>query len=89
MTPERWQQIESLYYEALEQAPPQRAGFLNQRCGSDSELRREVESLLAQVSVDGALDRPAFEPDDAAEIPIGTLLGPYRIEGIIGTGGMG
>jgi hypothetical protein len=62
MTPERWHQIETLYHAVLRRAPVERTVFLNQNCNGDSDLRREVESLLVQhASRDGALDRPAFE----------------------------
>ena len=47
MTPSRWQQIEELYHAALECADP--------------ELRREVESLLAQESGATPLDRHAWD----------------------------
>ena len=47
MNPERFQQVEQLYYHALEVSVAERAAFLAQACGSDQELRREVESLLA------------------------------------------
>jgi eukaryotic-like serine/threonine-protein kinase len=48
ITPERWQQIEKLFHAALELKPPERAVFLEEACGNDESLRREVESLLGQ-----------------------------------------
>jgi hypothetical protein len=58
MDPSHWQQIEELYHAALECEPGQRGEFLAR---ADPELRREVESLLAQdSSKTGALDRPAW-----------------------------
>ena len=47
MNAERFQQVEQLYYRALELTSAERAGFLTEACGADDELRREVESLLA------------------------------------------
>ena len=44
---ERWQEIERLYHLALEREESRRAEFLDQACGGDEALRREVESLLA------------------------------------------
>ncbi len=46
MTPERWREIERLYHAALERDAAERAAFLNEACGGDEALRREVESLL-------------------------------------------
>ncbi len=51
MSPERWRRIESLYYAALERDPATRAGFVSESSDGDEELRREVESLLAQDGV--------------------------------------
>jgi len=47
MEPERWKEIELLYHLALEHEESRRAEFLEQACGGDEALRREVESLLA------------------------------------------
>jgi ligand-binding sensor domain-containing protein len=47
MTPERWRQVEEIFYSALECEPDRRAAFLDQACAGDMELRKEVESLLA------------------------------------------
>ena len=44
---ERWQQIESLFREALERDPAERNAWLRDACQGDSDLRREVASLLA------------------------------------------
>ncbi len=47
MTPEHWKQIEKLHHAALQLEPGQRGAFLQEACGSDEDLRRELESLLA------------------------------------------
>lgn len=46
MDPERWRQVEEVYHAALEREPKARAAFLDTACGSDRQLRREVESLI-------------------------------------------
>ncbi len=96
MTPERWQQIERLYHDALELAPEYRPAFLDRACAGDDELRREVESLLAAHDEAGTfIDKP---PDDVvagmlaekqAHSMIGRTLGHYRLGSLLGAGGMG
>jgi integrase len=44
---ERWQQIESLFQEALQRDPAERDAYVRESCRGDSDLRREVVSLLA------------------------------------------
>jgi hypothetical protein len=46
---ERWRRIEELYHSALELDGSQREAFLEQACGGDESLWREVESLLAEA----------------------------------------
>src|SRR5437016_3401645 len=61
---ERWQQIENLFQGALELEADERAAFLDQACGSDAELRQEVESLLGYKEQPGELI--SFSPVDEA-----------------------
>jgi serine/threonine protein kinase/Flp pilus assembly protein TadD len=96
MNPQRWQQISHLYQAALERDANRRASFLNEACRGDEDLRREVESLLAQVPAEEEfLNAPAMELAGAmmarqtAEPLIGREVGAYRIESLLGAGGMG
>lgn len=43
----RWQQIESLFHEALRHPVEEREAWLRDACAADAELHREVASLLA------------------------------------------
>jgi hypothetical protein len=58
MTPDHFRQIEELYHAAREGTDDQRVALLSQ---ADPELRREVESLLAERPGDEFIDRPAIQ----------------------------
>src|SRR5256885_313033 len=95
ITPERWQQVKQILVQALDVDTGRRQEFLQSACGSDSELRAEVESFLAhqvetssdlieQCAGDAARFRLPAEPPR-----IGTRVGAHRIVHEIGHGGMG
>jgi predicted metalloprotease with PDZ domain len=68
MNPERWVQVERLYRTALQYEPKDRDNFIAEACEDDSELRRQVESLLAPSGTTETLpESPALEM--AAAIP--------------------
>jgi eukaryotic-like serine/threonine-protein kinase len=46
MSLQQWERVKSLLHQAMQLAPEQRAGFLDQACSFDAALRSEVESLL-------------------------------------------
>src|SRR5215469_4016687 len=96
MKPERWEKVIDLFQSALEHAPEERAAFLDESCDDDEGMRREVESLLtSHERAENFIEVPAFEvaPElattDSADALIGKLIGHYRIESLIGIGGMG
>jgi serine/threonine protein kinase/Tfp pilus assembly protein PilF len=96
MSVENWAKVKALFEAAVELEPPQRARFLDRSCGSDDELRREVESLLASsASAESFLEQPAanqvasliLEPKDV--LRGGESFAHYKIVRRIGVGGMG
>jgi eukaryotic-like serine/threonine-protein kinase len=89
---DRWADAERLFHEALDQPAQARIEFLNRACGADTEMRREVESLLGHHSVgDSLLERPALAHAGwiAPAWTAGTVVGSYRIVERLGGGGMG
>jgi serine/threonine-protein kinase len=89
-------QVEEIVIAALDLRSGGRTAYLDSACGDDRELRREVESLLVQESRANAfLETPAIEvaaralaASQSATI-LGRTVGPYRIDAVIGAGGMG
>ena len=62
MKPGRWQQVKEIYQAALDSAPSLRKDLLDKACAGDEELRRDVESLLAQQpDAKEFLESPALE----------------------------
>jgi len=94
MTPDRLREIETLFHAARERAPADRVAFLAGACANDSALHGDVLSLLAQ-SPSSLIDMPLGELVARLVIPMaprlapGDRVGPYRIDRMIDTGGMG
>jgi serine/threonine protein kinase/tetratricopeptide (TPR) repeat protein len=96
MSTDRWQHVQELFEAAIECEGEARARVLEQRCGADADLRREVESLLAAHERPGAMDRlaPAIAPAAAwARTRVtgweGRSVGQYSVLELIDAGGMG
>lgn len=96
MTPERFARISHIYGEAAELAPDARASYLTEACDGDDDIRREVESLLAEENLIGDFMGNAALKDAATLVTgevqgnlIGKQLGHYELISFIGAGGMG
>src|SRR5262245_25322936 len=92
MSDDRWSRVKDILAAALNAAPDRREAIVAEGCAGDAALRAEVESLLdASAAADRVFEKPllaTIEPDEA-EPNIGLALGSYRIEDVIGRGGMG
>jgi Tol biopolymer transport system component/tRNA A-37 threonylcarbamoyl transferase component Bud32 len=79
MAAERWRRIDEVYRAALTLEGNERAAFLTAACAGDAELRQAVDQRLGQ------------DPQEPTEIMLvpGRQLGPYRIDRLLGKGGMG
>jgi WD40 repeat protein/serine/threonine protein kinase len=85
--------VRSLFGQALERAPAERAAFLDEACAADAALRAEVDGLLQALDRAGDfMNRPA-PPATTASAPLaegpGMVIGPYKLLERIGEGGMG
>ncbi len=93
----RFRKIEEIYHAALEVPTGARAAFLEDKCGSDLEIKNEVKTLLQfeRSSASFLEDSPAdvaammFSDRENADNLVNTTLGRYRIDKVLGEGGMG
>jgi serine/threonine protein kinase/Tfp pilus assembly protein PilF len=96
MEPELWPRITDLFDEAMTRGPKERIAFLEEACEGDRDLRQQVERLVKSHEKSGDfLESSAFAvapellTDDRGGASVGELIGHYRIESLIGIGGMG
>jgi serine/threonine protein kinase/ankyrin repeat protein len=95
--PERWQQIEEIFHDVLEQEPGQRIEYLDRICGEDKFLKRQVEDLIAsdeKAAQESFLGSPVIAEYEDSGLKIAQLTGrildgKYSIEKQLGQGGMG
>src|SRR5687767_1068036 len=97
MDAQRLKRIEEIYHAALEMAPAERLSFLDESCGDDEDLRREVESLLAvNRTSNNIFDTPPesfvaamFAEQKNRTSLVGEKISHYKIKRLLGKGGMG
>src|SRR5213595_434913 len=96
MEPGRWGRITDIYHATIARPPEERASFLGEKCHGDASLRKQVEAMVKSHERSGDfIESPAVAvaPELVIDEPTGDLIGQsighYRIESLIGVGGMG
>jgi eukaryotic-like serine/threonine-protein kinase len=87
--PEQWKKVKKIVGSVLERPEAARRAYLDQVCSDDSELRAEVESLLAAHAGSNTLSGgvwPGASPEFESQV---SEIGPYRLVRELGVGGMG
>jgi len=97
LSSDHWRRVESLFYEAVELEPAARKALLDDRCRDESDLRNEVESLLASAHqsldvVEQSIQNAAQEVAAHVRTPVlvpGVHFSRYEVVSALGAGGMG
>lgn len=97
MNTERWERTKQILEEALRYSSGGRNSYLDVACGADTELRAEVESLIASHEAAGSQFLAAAAPEildlesssNARTAPLNQVIGHYRLIEELGHGGMG
>src|SRR5258705_8319822 len=96
MEPGRWDRITDIYHATIARPPEERPSFLGEECHGDEGLRKQVEAMVKSHESSGDfIESPAFAVapelliDEPAGDVVGQVISHYRIESLLGMGGMG
>ncbi|MEM7416228.1 MAG: protein kinase [Gemmatimonadota bacterium] len=92
-----WKRVDDLFSAALDRPLAERADFLERECEGDPDVRRAVQDLLdLEAHVGDFLEAtgPSVPPDALVDLgrvegtlSTGTVVGRYRVVGVLGRGG--
>ena len=95
MEPERWTELQPLFDDALELRGEALTAYLDAQCAGRVDVRAELEALLSAhqdsmaMGIEDKLIGGAIFNVASDDVYINATIGEYRLEELIGKGGMG
>src|SRR5262245_6388833 len=94
MNGEDWGRVDRVFQDAADLLEQERIAFLDEACRGDDALRTEMEALLAFTEasdqpIRDAVQNAVEQVPHAAVLAPGSRLGQWRVERLLGQGGMG
>ena len=88
---DRWPDVSRLFSAAVDLDRSARSAYLDEACRHDPALRAAVDSLLGAHDEAGSFGEASLSPSPggANRLAPGSQLGAFRIETLLGAGGMG
>ena len=88
---DRWPDVSRLFSAAVDLDRSARSTYLDEACRHDPALRAAVDSLLGAHDAAGSFGEASLSlsPEGANRLAPGSQLGAFRIETLLGAGGMG
>jgi serine/threonine protein kinase/tetratricopeptide (TPR) repeat protein len=94
VTSRQWEEVKRLFHEALDRPVDERPAWLADQCRRDPAVGAEVGRLVAAHLAAGSFIETPVTDLHADRTPprgarVGTWLGSYRLDALLGVGGMG
>jgi serine/threonine protein kinase/tetratricopeptide (TPR) repeat protein len=92
MDSDHWQRLKEVLDEVEDLPADQRQDYLYEACAGDADMLRELQSLLIfDDDMEEFIEEPlwSLEGEKSSDKNIGRRIGAYRLERLLGRGGMG
>lgn len=89
MSSQNWERVERLFHMAMEKPNDRRKSYLRAAADNDAEYEACLRLIVATENADDFMSTSIGLEPFSASLHIGDILGNWRIDSILGSGGMG